>query len=137
MRETVQSTPAGLDTEVGEAGSNFSVGERQLLCLARAMLRNTRVLCMDEATAAVDMETDARIQVVVRESSETNGTTLLTIAHRLQTIIDYDTIIEMDAGKAIGAGSPRELLADPHSLLSRLVSDTDEDTQRSLRDKAA
>ena len=121
MRGTIQSTTAGLDTEVGEAGSNFSVGERQLLCLARAMLRNTRVLCMDEATAAVDMETDARIQVVVRESSVTGGITLLTIAHRLQTIIDYDTIIEMDAGKAIGAASPRELLADPYSLLSRLV----------------
>lgn len=100
------------------------------------MLRKTRVLCMDEATAAVDMETDARIQVVVRESSDLGGVTLLTIAHRLQTIIDYDTIIEMDAGKAVGAGSPRKLLSDPHSLLSQLVSDTDEDTQRSLRQKA-
>jgi ABC-type multidrug transport system fused ATPase/permease subunit len=107
--------------------------ERQLLCLARALLRNAQVLCMDEATAAVDMETDAKIQIVVREASAAHGTTLLTIAHRLQTIIDYDSIIEMDAGKTVGNGSPHSLLEDPDSLLSKLVSDTDDDTQRSLR----
>ena len=92
---------------------------------------------MDEATAAVDVDTDARIQVAVRDNSDKHGTTLLTIAHRLQTIIDYDSIVEMDAGKVAGMGSARALLANPASLLSQLVADTDEEMQRALRAAAA
>ena len=137
MRDVVTSSAAGLETEVGEGGSNYSVGERQLLCLARAMLRRAKLLCMDEATAAVDVDTDARIQVAVRDNSDKHGTTLLTIAHRLQTIIDYDSIVEMDAGKVAGMGSARALLANPASLLSQLVADTDEEMQRALRAAAA
>lgn len=96
-----------LQTPVAESGSNLSQGQRQLLCLARALLKKPRVLIMDEATASIDYATDAKIQDTLREVKDS---TIVTIAHRLQTIIDYDKVLVLDKGKLIEYDSPWELI---------------------------
>jgi ABC-type multidrug transport system fused ATPase/permease subunit len=99
-------------------GENFSLGQRQLFCLARALLRKSKIILMDEATASMDVETDAMIQKVIRDDFA--GCTIITIAHRLGTIRDYDRIIVMESGQIAEEGSPDELLASSHSRLSAL-----------------
>jgi ABC-type multidrug transport system fused ATPase/permease subunit len=99
----------GLDGMIQDAGSNVSVGQRQLLCVGRALLRRPRVLCLDEATANVDVETDKLIQDVIHERFQ--QTTVITIAHRLHTILDYDLVLVLDAGQVVESGSPTELRA--------------------------
>ncbi|KZT60611.1 P-loop containing nucleoside triphosphate hydrolase protein [Calocera cornea HHB12733] len=111
-----------LDTVVSDAGGNFSVGERQLIALARAIVRNTRLLLLDEATASVDHETDDIIQASIRR--ELKGATLLTIAHRLRTIMDYDKIMVLDAGKLIEFDTPVALLEKKDSLFRNLVEES-------------
>ncbi|CAG8111193.1 unnamed protein product [Penicillium olsonii] len=96
-----------LDSLVSESGSNLSQGQRQLLCLARALLKSPRVLMMDEATASIDYATDAKIQETLREL---HSSTIITIAHRLQTIIDYDKVLVLDHGRVIEFDHPWTLI---------------------------
>ncbi|XP_078503474.1 ATP-binding cassette sub-family C member 10-like [Lissotriton helveticus] len=109
----------GLGSEVGERGKNFSVGQRQLVCLARALLMEAKVLCIDEATASVDQKTDQVLQQTIREQFADK--TVLTIAHRLDTIMDSDRVLVMQAGKVVEMGSPQVLCNMEDSAFYRLV----------------
>ena len=95
-----------LSSTVTESGNNLSQGQRQLLCLARALLKQPKVLMMDEATASIDYNTDSKIQETIRELKST----IITIAHRLQTIVDYDKVLVLDKGSVVEYGHPHELL---------------------------
>eukprot|EP00118_Oscarella_pearsei_P023582 m.283819 g.283819 ORF g.283819 m.283819 type:complete len:1577 (+) comp40673_c0_seq30:70-4800(+) len=122
LKEPVE-TLGGLDANVGERGKHFSVGERQLLCLARAMLTKTKVLCIDEATASVDKQTDDWLQQAIRE--EFCHGTVLTIAHRIETVLDCDRVLVMDQGRVAEFAKPGQLLDDPASLFFQLARRSD------------
>ena len=109
MKSKVEDLPRKLSYELSESGTNFGVGERQLLCLARALLNKNKIIVMDEATANVDFNTDQRIQETIRSKFE--DSTVITIAHRLNTIIDYDRVLVMDKGQLIEYDPPYELLS--------------------------
>ncbi|KAI9931002.1 hypothetical protein MW887_010657 [Aspergillus wentii] len=115
-----------LSSSVSEGGLNFSQGQRQLLCLARAIVARPKIMVLDEATSAVDMETDAMIQRSIRAEFGHNATTLLVIAHRLSTIADFDRILVMDAGKAVEFGSPQDLMAIEGGVFKNLVENSGE-----------
>ncbi|KAK2714884.1 hypothetical protein QYM36_009173 [Artemia franciscana] len=112
---------AGLQHEVSEGGENLSVGQRQLVCLARALLRKTKVLILDEATAAVDLETDDLIQATIRK--EFSDCTVITIAHRLNTIMDSTRVMVLDKGQIIEFDSPSVLLANKSSIFYGMAKD--------------
>lgn len=117
----IKGLAAGLNHEVTEGGENLSVGQRQLVCLARALLRKTKVLILDEATAAVDLETDDLIQKTIR--TEFNDCTVLTIAHRLNTIMDSDKVLVLDKGEISEFAAPTELLQNKKSAFYSMAKD--------------
>lgn len=121
LKDFVEGLPSALEYDCGEGGQNLSVGQRQLLCLARALLRKTKILILDEATAAVDMETDELIQNTIKQ--EFNDCTVLTIAHRLNTVIDYDRIMVLDQGEVKEFDNPQVLLQRTSSLFYQLAKD--------------
>ncbi|KAH8238063.1 hypothetical protein KR026_002357 [Drosophila bipectinata] len=142
LKSFVKSLAAGLNHEIAEGGENLSVGQRQLVCLARALLRKTKVLVLDEATAAVDLETDDLIQVNTNYHlflsdlltniffhhqktirTEFKECTVLTIAHRLNTILDSDKVIVLDKGQITEFASPTELLDNPKSAFYSMAKD--------------
>ncbi|XP_035982687.1 canalicular multispecific organic anion transporter 1 [Fundulus heteroclitus] len=108
LKDYVAGLQEGLQHEVAEGGENLSVGQRQLLCLARALLRKSRILILDEATAAVDLETDNLIQKTIRK--EFSHCTVLTIAHRLHSIMDNSRVMVLDAGQIVEFDSPDNLM---------------------------
>ncbi|XP_047457991.1 ATP-binding cassette sub-family C member 4-like [Mugil cephalus] len=122
MKAVVEELPSKLETVLTESGSNFSVGQRQLVCLARAILRKNRILIIDEATANVDPRTDSLIQQTIRDKFQ--KCTVLTIAHRLNTIIDSDRILVLDAGRIQEYDEPYVLLQNQDGLFYQMVQQT-------------
>ena len=111
----IQSDSDGLLSHVEEGGKNFSVGQRQLLSLARAILRGCKVVLMDEVTASIDFETDKLIQETIRVSPALSKATIITVAHRLRTIADSDKIVVFQSGELVEIGEPMELLNNKSS----------------------
>lgn len=119
LKSTVSEMPGGLQSLVSEGGNNFSLGQKQLLCLARALIRKNKILVMDEATASVDPYTDDIIQKTIREQFA--HCTVLTIAHRLHTVMDSDKILVMDGGKVVEFDAPSNLLKNSDGFFAKLV----------------
>lgn len=121
MKNFVASQEQKLDTAVSDNGSNYSVGQRQLLCLAGAILRNPRILLLDEATASVDAGSDAFLQRTMRQNCP--GATILSVMHRLsnQVLNECDKVLVMDEGFPVEFDSPKALMNDPDSLFSSIM----------------
>ncbi|CAH0551541.1 unnamed protein product [Brassicogethes aeneus] len=134
MKETIAELPSGLSSTVMEGGSNFSIGERQLVCLARALIRNNKILVLDEATANVDPHTDALIQNTIRNKFA--NCSVLTIAHRLNTVMDSHKILVMDAGRVVEFDHPHVLLKNEHGVLTNMVDATGSSTSKLLKEIA-
>merc|ERR1712070_529689 len=115
----IEGLENGLQEQVTEGGENFSQGQRQLLCIARSVLRKPKILIMDEATASIDNNTDALIQDMVR--SNFANATVLTIAHRLNTIMDSDRVLVLDNGHVAEFDTPSKLLSETSSIFYGMV----------------
>ncbi|KAF9337504.1 Multidrug resistance-associated protein 1 [Linnemannia elongata] len=124
LKPVIAALPGGLLFQVAQNGENFSVGQRSLICLARALLRKTKILVLDEATSAVDIETDELIQKTIR--TEFKERTILTIAHRIKTVMDSDKILVLDHGRVVEFDAPEVLLQDESSLFYKLAKQAGE-----------
>eukprot|EP00257_Ricinus_communis_P003154 XP_002515003.2 putative ABC transporter C family member 15 [Ricinus communis] len=121
LADIVRQDSRLLEAPVAEDGENWSVGQRQLVCLARVLLKKRRILVLDEATASIDTATDNIIQGAIRE--ETSRCTVITVAHRIPTVIDNDLVLVLDEGKVIEYDCPGQLLKDSSSSFSKLVAE--------------
>lgn len=119
LAEYIHSLEGELDYKVTEGGSNFSVGQRQLICFVRCMLRKPKILLLDEATASIDTQTDAKLQYMIRSHFE--GSTVITIAHRLDTIMDSHRVMVLEQGELAEFDTPERLLSNPDGLFSQFV----------------
>lgn len=133
LEQILSSLPNGLESIVAEGGSNFSVGQRQLLCLARALLSRAKILVLDEATANVDRRTDQNLQDAIQRTFR-NGT-VIAVAHRLDTIIDFDYCVVLGDGKLLEFGTPASLIREDGAFAS-MVKDTGRITSAELRERA-
>ena len=121
LHDLVSTLPGGLEWRVSDGGENLSVGQRQLLCLGRALLRRCRVVVMDEASASLDLESDSVMKTVI--AREFVDCTVLTIAHRLNTVLSSDRIMVFEAGRLSEFDKPAVLLREKGGLLAQLVED--------------
>jgi len=120
LESHIAGLPEKLSTQVEEFGSNLSVGQRQLLSLARALLRNTSIIVLDEATASVDPETDRLLQEMLN-GDLLNDQTVITIAHKIETILKFDRILVLDHGEAVEFGTPQDLMVKAGSFYDLVV----------------
>lgn len=134
LKRTLEFYDGGLHCKINDGGSNFSMGQRQLICLARAMLRQNKILILDEATANVDADTDNMIQNTIK--TKFNDCTVLTIAHRLNTIIESDRVMVMDAGRLVEFSHPYELLKKTNGHFKKLIDQTGPSTADMLTEMA-
>lgn len=130
LKQLVSALPGGIDCKVQDGGSNFSAGQRQLFCLARAILRHNKILILDEATANVDSQTDHIIQETIRHQFA--DCTIITVAHRLHTIMDSDKVMVIDAGNILEFDHPYVLTQDNNSFFKRLLEQTGSSTAAAL-----
>jgi ATP-binding cassette, subfamily C (CFTR/MRP), member 1 len=119
LKDYIKSLPGQLDAIVEENGRNFSVGQRQLVCMARSLLARARILLLDEASASLDPVTDSLIQGTIRNSFP--DSTILVIAHKIQTVVDLDRILVMSNGSMVEYDTPRALLSNKESVFSAMV----------------
>jgi len=130
LAEVIAALPDGLNDQVAEGGENFSQGQRQLLCIARSLLRKPKILIMDEATASIDNTTDSIIQKMIRENFK--DATVLTIAHRLNTILDSDRILVFDDGIIAEFDTPSNLLKRPNGVFKGMVDKSRKSKEHNL-----
>ncbi|KAH6559345.1 hypothetical protein KP509_1Z013100 [Ceratopteris richardii] len=121
LAEVVEKMPLQLDSPVSDGGENWSAGQRQLFCLGRVMLKESQILVLDEATASIDSATDVFLQKVIRE--EFSSCTVITVAHRIPTIIDSDMVLTLSDGHAVEFESPKKLIERKASLFAHLVAE--------------
>jgi len=121
LAHQLRTNNEGLDTLLSEGGKNLSVGQRQLICLARALLRKAKILVLDEATSSVDTNTDRQVQDTIQREFVDRGVTVITVAHRLDTVMGYDKIAVLSNGKMEEYGSPSELLRVKDGLFRNMV----------------
>lgn len=134
MKEIISGLPNGLDDQILDSNRNFSAGQRALVCLARAILEQNKILIQDEATAYLDAKSDALLHEIIRKQFA--NCTVLTIAHRLHLMMDSDRVLVMDAGQMVEFDHAHILLQKSDGFLSKLVNETGPENARQFQEMA-